>query len=265
MPQLVEIVNPKGPVAELRLNRPAKKNAVTLELLEELVAACAALAAAPGLRAVILAGTGGDFSAGMDTSVLMSFAGDIEGIKAEMLDPPDGIANRFQAPTKALADLPVPVIAAIDGVCFGAGIQLALAADFRIASPGAKLSIMEAKWGLIPDMGISLSLPKLLPADRAKALIMTARVLSGEEALTEGLITRVADNPHAAAMAFAEDLAARSPDAIRAAKTLVDRLWSDTPVGGLRLEAELQAALMGAPNQVETVMAQMQGRKPDYR
>lgn len=264
MTELVEILNAQGPVAELRLNRPAKKNAVTLELLQELVDACAALAAEPGLRAVVLSGAGGDFSAGMDTSVLMSFAGDIEGIKAEMLAPPDGIANRFQAPAKAIADLPVPVIAAIDGVCFGAGIQLALAADFRIASPDSKLSIMEAKWGLIPDMGISLSLPKLIPADRAKALIMTAQVLSGEEALAEGLVTRLAAAPHAAAMAFAEELASRSPDAIRAAKTLVDDLWSNRAADGLRLEAELQAALMGAPNQVETVMAQMQGRKPSY-
>jgi enoyl-CoA hydratase/carnithine racemase len=261
---LIEIVNATGPVAELRLNRPEKKNAVTMELLEELVAACGALAEEPGLRAVVLSGAGGDFSAGMDTSVLMGFAGQLDQIKAEMLAP-EGAANRFQQPAKALADLPVPVIAAIDGVCFGAGIQLALAADFRIAAPGAKLSIMEGKWGLIPDMGISLSLPKLMPADRAKALIMTARVMSGEEALAEGLVTRVAEDPHAAAMGFAQELAARSPDAVRASKRLVDALWSDRTAEGLRLEAELQAALMGAPNQVETIMARMQGREPVYK
>ncbi|WP_420395672.1 crotonase/enoyl-CoA hydratase family protein [Nioella sp.] len=262
---LIEIVNATGPVAELRLNRPEKKNAVTMELLEELVTACGALAAEPGLRAVVLSGKGSDFSAGMDTSVLMGFAGQLDAIKAEMLAPPDGIANRFQAPAKALADLPVPVIAAIDGVCFGAGIQLALAADFRIAAPGAKLSIMEGKWGLIPDMGISLSLPRLMPADRAKALIMTAQVMSGEEALAEGLVTRLSDDPHAAAMGFAQELAARSPDAVRASKVLVDALWSNRTAAGLRLEAELQAALMGAPNQVETVMARMQGREPEYK
>lgn len=261
---LIEILNADGPVAELRLNRPDKKNAVTLELLADLVAACAMLSGQPGLRAMVLSGAGGDFSAGMDTSVLMSFAGKLDAIKAEMLAP-EGDANRFQAPAKALADLPVPVIAAIDGVCFGAGIQLALAADFRIAAPGAKLSIMEAKWGLIPDMGISLSLPRLMPADRAKALVMTARVMSGEEALAEGLVTRLSDDPHAAAMAFAQELAARSPDAVRASKALVDALWSNRTDEGLRLEAELQAALMGAPNQVETVMARMQGREPVYK
>jgi enoyl-CoA hydratase/carnithine racemase len=261
---LIDILNADGPIAELRLNRPEKKNAVTLELLADLVAACEMLAGQPGLRAVVLSGAGGDFSAGMDTSVLMGFAGNLDAIKAEMLAP-EGDANRFQAPAKALADLPVPVIAAIDGVCFGAGIQLALAADFRIAAPAAKLSIMEGKWGLIPDMGISLSLPRLMPADRAKALIMTARVMSGAEALAEGLVTRLSDNPHAAAMAFAQELAARSPDAVRASKALVDALWSNRTAEGLRLEAELQAALMGAPNQVETVMARMQGREPVYK
>ncbi|RFU12356.1 crotonase/enoyl-CoA hydratase family protein [Rhodobacteraceae bacterium W635] len=263
MPDLVEILNAPGPVAKLRLNRPEKKNAVTLEMLEALVAACARLADQPGLRAVVLSGAGGDFSAGMDTAVLMGFAGNLDAVKAEMLAG-DGDANRFQAPAKALHDLPVPVIAAIEGVCFGAGMQLALAADFRIAAPGAQLSIMEAKWGLIPDMGISLSLPKLMPADRAKALIMTARVMTGDDALAEGLVTRLADAPHAAAIGFAETLAGQSPDAVRAAKTLVDALWANRTAEGLRLEAELQAALMGAPNQVETVMARIQGRAPDY-
>lgn len=261
---LIDILNADGPIAELRLNRPEKKNAVTLELLADLVTACEMLAGQPGLRAVVLSGAGGDFSAGMDTSVLMGFAGNLDAIKAEMLAPEDD-ANRFQAPAKALAELPVPVIAAIDGVCFGAGIQLALAADFRIAAPGAKLSIMEGKWGLIPDMGISLSLPRLMPADRAKALIMTAQVMSGAEALAEGLVTRISDDPHAAAMGFAQELAARSPDAVRASKVLVDALWSNRTAEGLRLEAELQAALMGAPNQVETVMARMQGREPVYK
>ena len=265
MTDQISVLNAKGPVAEIRLNRPAKKNAVTLEMLGALVEACEALGREPELRAVVLSGEGGDFSAGIDLSVLMGLAGDLDAVKAEMLTPPDGIANRFQAPAKAVMDLPVPVIAAVDGVCFGAGMQIALAADFRIAAPDARLSIMEGKWGLIPDMGISLSLPRLMAADRAKAVIMTARIMSGTEALDEGLVTRVADDPHAAAMGFAGELAARSPDAIRAGKTLVDGLWEGRLVDGLRLEAELQAALMGAPNQVETVMAEMQKRDPVYK
>ncbi|KDB05714.1 hypothetical protein U879_00245, partial [Defluviimonas sp. 20V17] len=179
-------------VAEVVLNRPRKKNAWTMAVFDGLAAAAADLRARKGLRAVILRGAGGCFSAGIDLSVLQGFAADFDAIRAQMLTPPDGqAANRFQAPVTAWADLPVPVIAAIDGVAFGAGMQLALGADFRIASPGARLSIMEAKWGIIPDMGISQSLPKLIRADLAKELIMTGRVLEAEEALSLGLITRI--------------------------------------------------------------------------
>lgn len=265
MTDLITCTNPDGPIAELRLNRPEKKNAVTLELLDALVHLTGELATRPGLRAVILSGEGSDFCAGLDTGLFMKFAGQLDEIKAEMRVTDDGGANRFQAPARVLADLPVPVIAAIDGVCFGAGMQLALAADFRIVAPDARLAIMEAKWGLIPDMGISLSLPRLMPADRAKELIMTGRVLSGQDALAEGLITRCAEDPASAAMALAEELASKSPDAVRASKTLVDRIWGDRQVAHLKLEADLQADLMGAPNQIETVMARMQKRAPDYK
>lgn len=266
MTALIEVDQGDGPVAEVRLNRPAKKNAVTLELLDGLVAAGEALARAPGLRAVVLTGVGGDFSAGMDTSVLMAMAGRLDEVKAEMVTLPDGArANRFQRPAQVWQDVPVPVIAAIEGVCFGAGLQIALAADFRIAHPAARLSVMEAKWGLIPDMGISLSLPRLMAVDRAKELIMTGRILSGEEALAEGLVTRLSEDPLVAARALAADLAARSPDAVRAGKALADALWGRDSGPDLALEARLQAGLMGAPNQVETVMAQIEKRPPRYR
>jgi enoyl-CoA hydratase/carnithine racemase len=266
MSALVSVINKTGPIAEVRLNRPEKKNAMTLELLAELVAAGEALVDQPGLRAVVLSGADGDFSAGMDTGVLMQMAGRLDEVKAEMVAPPDGaIANRFQRPAQVWQELPVPVIAAIEGVCFGAGMQIALGADFRIAAPEAKLSIMEAKWGLIPDMGISLSLPRLMPVDRAKALIMTGRVLSGREALDEGLVTRVAEDPLAAAREFAEELAGKSPDAVQAGKALADALWGRDVAPDLALEARLQAELMGAPNQVETVMAQMQKRPAVYK
>ncbi|MBO6603424.1 crotonase/enoyl-CoA hydratase family protein [Rhodophyticola porphyridii] len=266
MGTLVSVIDEQGPVVELRLNHPEKKNAVTLELLDELVELGEALADRDDLRAVILTGEGGDFSAGMDTGVLMQMAGKLDQVKAQMLAPPEGrTANRFQRPAQVWMDLPVPVIAAIEGVCFGAGLQIALAADFRIAAPEARLSIMEAKWGLIPDMGISLSLPRLMPVDRAKALIMTGQVLSGEAALAEGLVTRVAADPLAAARTLAGELAAKSPDAVRAAKVLADALWAGETEADLALEARLQAGLLGAPNQIETVMAQMQKRKPDYR
>lgn len=253
-------------VAEVVLNRPQKKNAWTMAVFDGLAAAAAELRCRKGLRAVILRGAGGCFSAGIDLSVLQSFAADFDAIRAQMLTPPEGqAANRFQAPVTGWAELPVPVIAAIDGVAFGAGMQLALGADFRIAAPDARLSIMEAKWGIIPDMGISQSLPKLIRADLAKDLIMTGRVLEAEEALSLGLVTRIAEDPLAAARAMAAGLATRSPDALAATKALVEQAWSLPPGPGLGLEARLQAGIIGGPNQLEMVMSNLQNRPPKFR
>ncbi|MCP5073299.1 MAG: crotonase/enoyl-CoA hydratase family protein [Rhodobacteraceae bacterium] len=252
-------------IAEVRLNRPEKKNALDLALFDELAAAGEALKTQPSLRAVVLTGEGDTFCAGIDTSSFMEIAGRIDQVRAEMLDPPGGgVANRFQKPCTVWQALQVPVIAAIEGVAFGAGMQLALAADFRIAAPDARFSIMEAKWGLIPDMGISQSLPKLLPADRAKELIMTGRVLSADAALSLGLITRIEDDPLAAAHVFATELASKSPDAVQASKKLVEGCWGCGPEG-LKLEAELQAPIIGAPNQIEAVMAGMQKREAKFK
>lgn len=253
-------------VAEVCLNRPEKKNAWNMEMFEALAAAADRLHGEAGLRVVILRGEGGCFSSGLDLSVMQSFARDMEALKREIVSPPEGeVANRFQKPVVAWQALPVPVIAAIEGVAFGAGMQLALAADFRIASPDARFSVMEAKWGLIPDMGISQSLPRLMRADLAKELIMTARVLGAEEAQDMGLLTRLAVDPVAAARGMAAELAGRSPDALAAAKRLVEEGWTLPPGEGLAVEARLQAGIIGGANQIEAVMAQMAGRAPSYK
>lgn len=262
---VVIVTMAEGGVAEVCLNRPERKNAWTLEMFDALAAAADDLAATPGLRAVILRGAGGCFSSGLDLTVMQGFARDIAGLKRQILSPPAGDrANRFQKPCHVWQMLPVPVIAAIEGVAFGAGLQLALAADFRLAAPDALLSVMEAKWGLIPDMGISQSLPRLLPADRAKELIMTARVVGAEEALALGLLTRVVADPVGAARGMAADLAQRSPDALRAAKRLVEESWTLPPGGGLAVEARLQAGIIGGANQIEAVMAALAGRPPRF-
>jgi len=156
------------------------------------------------------------------------------------------------------------VIAAVQGVCFGAGLQLALGADFRVAAPEARFSVMEARWGLIPDMGISQSLPRLMRADQAKELILSARVVEAPESLALGLVTRLADDPLAEARAMAARFAAVSPDVLRAGKRLVEGCWTLPPGPGLRREAELQAGLIGGPNQIEAVMAGMAGRAPKF-
>lgn len=251
-------------VAEVVLNRPEKKNAIDLELMDRLSQAGEELGRDTDVRAVVLSGAGDAFSAGLDLSMMQSMVGQLEELRQEVLTPLEGgRSNRFQKPVTVWRDLQVPVVAAIHGVCFGAGMQLALGADFRIASPQARLSIMEAKWGLIPDMGLSQSLPRLVRADVAKELVMTGREVSGTEAVDIGLVTRLDDEPLTAARAMAADLAARSPDAIRGGKALVDAAWSVDP-DMLTLEAELQVGIMGAPNQIETVMAQMQKRIPNF-
>jgi len=157
----------------------------------------------------------------------------------------------------------VPVIAALHGVCYGAGMQLALGADLRIAAPSTQLSIMEARWGLIPDMGLTKLLPGLMRADQALELILTARVLDAPEGLALGLVTRLASEPLEDARKTARAIAARSPEAARGAKALVRAAW---PGGDdhLALEARLQAALIGSPNQIEAVMAGMQKRPPRF-
>lgn len=254
----------EGHVARVELNRPEKKNALSLDMLSALTETAQAIQARDDIRAVVIHGAGGAFSAGIDLADLMGLAPRLDEIKHQMRNPPEGeAANLFQKPVTIWAELPVPVIAAIDGVCFGAGMQLALGADFRIAAPDARLSIMEAKWGLIPDMGLSQSLPRLMRADQAKELVMTGRVLDATEAASLGIVTRLADDPLQAAQAMAADLAAKSPDAIRAGKQLVDAAWATDPAT-LALEAELQAQIMGAPNQMEAVMAQMQKRAPSF-
>ena len=253
-------------IAKVRLNRPGRKNALSLEMFDALAEAGAQLKTEPAVRAVILCGAGGDFCAGLDLDVMQGLAGRLDEMRQRLLNPAAGeVANWFQKPCYVWQELQVPVIAAIEGVCLGGGMQLALAADFRICHPEARLSILEAKWGLIPDMGITQSLPKLLRADHAKELMMTARMLSGKEALGVGLVTRLADDPFSAAHELAETLKSRSPDAVSGIKQLVDRTWAMAPGEGLAIEAAIQAPIIGAPNQIEAVMANLQKRGPKFQ
>jgi enoyl-CoA hydratase/carnithine racemase len=177
----------------------------------------------------------------------------------------DRLANFAQRVTYDWSLVPAPVIAAIHGNCFGGGLQIALGADIRIAAPDAKLSIMEIKWGLVPDMGITQTLPRLLPIDVAKELTFSGRVVPGIEAAAIGLVTRTADDPLAAALALADEIAQKSPDAVRAAKRLYDETWAgNDPAAALVRESVLQTGLIGTPNQIAAVMAGMSGEKPVF-
>lgn len=252
-------------IAEVFMTRPEKMNALDMSMFRDLAEAGDSLKGNDDVRAVILAGQGENFCAGIDTSVFGDLIANIKDIRAQMLAPPKGqSANLFQKPAHVWQELRVPVIAVLQGAVFGGGAQIALGADFRFAAPDTRMSIMESKWGLIPDMGITQNLPKLVRADQAKDLMMTARVLDCRAAENLGLITRVCDDPLSEARAYAQEIAGRSPEAVQGAKALVEQTWTAQPGDGLKLEAELQAPIIGSPNQIEAVMANVQKRDPDF-
>lgn len=234
-----------GDIAHVRLNRPEKHNGMDWAMLEAVIEAGESLANDRTLRAVVLAGEGPSFCAGLDVKSVMSDKSKVVQMALEMRKP---WANIFQRWGLVWRELPVPVIAAIHGNCFGAGIQLALAADIRFARPDAKLSIMEAKWGLVPDMSGALTLRELLPIDVAKELTMTGRVLSGSDAKDLGLVTHLADDPVAEAVKLAEEIAMRSPDSVALTKQLFHDAWADNAGPTLAAERKHQRKLIGKTN-----------------
>jgi enoyl-CoA hydratase/carnithine racemase len=158
----------------------------------------------------------------------------------------------------------VPVIAAVHGNCLGGGLQIALGADIRIATPDARLSVMEVKWGLVPDMSITQTLPRLVGIDVAKELTFTGRIFDGEEALRLGVVTRLSEDPLAEARQLADEIVARSPDAVRGAKRLFERSWNAAAQEGLALEAETQRGLIGSANQIAAVTAGLTKQPPQF-
>ncbi len=249
-------------VAEVLLNRPEKHNALDMQMFDDLAAAGARLAAERSVRAVVLSGAGENFCAGIDLSIFSDPGDAID--PASMAPQQDSLANRFQRATFAWREVPVPVICAIRGVAYGGGAQLALGADLRYATSGAKMSIMEIRWGLIPDLAISVTATNLLREDVLRELAYTGRVVSGSEALELGLVTAIHDDPLEAARDTARIIAGRSPDAIRAMKTLFnERLDLDTG-RSLTLEARLQSEIIGQRNQMEAVRANIEGREPEF-
>jgi enoyl-CoA hydratase/carnithine racemase len=241
-------------VATVTLARPDKHNALDAEMFEAIVGAAEQLMSEPGVRAVVLHGDGPSFSSGLDVMSMMSQGDGLDGLVNRLEEDPP---NWFQRAAYDWIRLPAPVIAAVHGACFGGGLQIALAADIRISAPDARLSVMEVKWGLIPDMSITRTLPRLVGIDVAKELTYTGRVISGTEAHALGVVTRVADDPLAAARSLAAEVAARSPDATRAAKRLYDEAWTGDAQETLSLEATAQRGLIGSQNQIAAVTAGM--------
>jgi enoyl-CoA hydratase/carnithine racemase len=254
-------IAPNG-VATVTMVRSDKHNALDRPMFEGLVNAAEQVAGDASVRAVVLHGEGKSFCSGLDVASFMSG----EGGTGVLLAREEGrLANLAQRVAYDWSLVPAPVIAAIHGNCFGGGLQIALGVDIRIAAPDSKLSIMEVKWGLVPDMGITQTLPRLVPIDVAKELTFTGRIVSGSEALELGLVTRTAEDPVAAALSLAEEISQKSPDAVRAAKRLYDETWtSSDAAAALVLESELQTGLIGKPNQIAAVMAGMSGEQPVF-
>lgn len=254
-----------GGVADVRLSRPGKRNALDPAMFQALVAAASRLAAEPGLRAVVLSGTGPDFCAGLDFASFQAMR-DGERLSASARLPPSAGPARAagQRAVYAWAELPVPVIAAVHGNALGGGLQLTLGADIRIVAPDARLSVLEVAWGLVPDMTGTQLLPELVGRDVAKELTWTGRVVSGEEAVRIGLATRADPEPLAAALALARQVAARSPHAVRAAKRLLGLAGRASLADGFAAEQEEISALIGSPNQAEAVSARFEGRDPRF-
>lgn len=248
-------------IATVTLNRPDKANAVNLKMFGALTEAGRELAANRSVRAVVLAGAGDNFCAGIDVSLFQGGFTFEAGAMAPLEGSP---ANRFQSAAYVWRELSVPVICAIHGAAFGAGLQIALGADLRYARHDASLAIMEIKWGLIPDMALSTTLRDILPVDKVKELAWSGRPVSGTEAHAMGLVTALHDDPLAAAMATAAGIRSRSPDAIRATKRLINSAWRLADADALALEAELQLSVLGKKNQLEAVKANMQKRAPGF-
>ena len=250
-------------IADIRLNRPDKYNALSPEMFDAVVNAGKSIAANRSVRAVVLSGEGKGFCAGLDfeTFTQVKFSG-----KNVLEEKTDGTyPNLFQKAAYVWKQLPIPVIAALHGSAFGGGMQIALGADIRLASPDVRLSIMEVKWGLVPDMTASQTLRDLVRLDVAKELIFTGRIINAEEALQLGLITRICKDPLAEAFKMAKEIAQKSPDAITAGKRLLESTWHGNSEAGFKLEEELQKSLLGSPNQVEAMRANFEKCTPNFQ
>ncbi|MGB5284094.1 MAG: crotonase/enoyl-CoA hydratase family protein [Polyangiales bacterium] len=249
-------------VATVRMSRPEKRNALDADMFDGLIRMGERIIADKSVRAVVLHGEGKAFCAGLDFA---SFMGSPDLMQKLLSRGDTSPANMAQRAGWIWQEVQVPVIAAIHGFAFGGGLQIALGADIRYATADAQFSVMEIKWGLIPDMSLTQTLPALVPLDVAKELTFTGRIVSGTEARELGLVTKISEDPLADALQTAKLIATKSPHAIRAGKTLLRDAPGMSRADALKLETALQVTLLGSPNQMEAVQANMSKRDPDFK
>jgi enoyl-CoA hydratase/carnithine racemase len=256
-------------VAHVELNRPDKRNALDTGMFEGLREAALRVGEDPRVRAVVLSGAGGCFCSGLDVSTFGAMADD--GLDAESEEvaaaardlSPEG-ANRAQQIAWLWQEIPVPVLAAVEGAAYGGGFHIALGADIRFIAPDARIAFVEITWGLVPDLSGTQALRRLVPLDVAKKLIFSGEPISGRQAVAWNLGTELSEQPLDDAFALARVIAGRSPEAVRAAKRLLNDSGLVSLEEGLANEFRASASLMGGKNQIEAVMARLQQREPEF-
>jgi enoyl-CoA hydratase/carnithine racemase len=262
-----------GGIADVRLNRPDKRNALDNAMFQGIAEAGESLKGESSVRAVVLSGEGASFCAGLDFSSMQSLANAGDGDTEQAAQRRDGnpgqmeegrITHLGQQVCWVWQELPMPVIAAVHGHALGGGIQIALGADIRIVHPDTKMSVREVHWGLVPDMTGTFMLSKLVRPDVARELTFTARVFDGREAYDLGLATRLSDNPLDDAMALANEIASRSPGAVRGAKAVFNRMDHVGAAEAFAAERQAIGEQIGSPNQMEAVMSGFENRSPVF-
>jgi enoyl-CoA hydratase/carnithine racemase len=263
--------HPDG-VVQLQLARADKMNALDPAMFDALIEAGEVLRGDTAVRAVVISGRGKAFCAGLDMAsferMQQGAGADVLGegaAGADLLERTHGISNAAQQVAMVWREVPVPVIAAVHGVAFGGGLQVALGADIRIVAPDTKLSVMEIKWGLVPDMAGMVLMRELARSDVVRELTFTGRIFSGEEALQIGFATRLSADPLAEALQMAHEIAGKSPDAIRAGKRLLNASLAQSAAQLLMAESIEQKALIGSANQTEAVKANIERRAPKFK
>ncbi len=247
-------------IAEVRLNRADKMNAITGQMFQDLSDTIEQLEREKSVRCVVMSGAGKSFCAGIDLETL---AGDSS--TNDLITRTHGVSNLVQHAAFGWRELRVPVIAALQGHVFGAGFQIALAADIRVAAPDTQLAFMEARWGIIPDLGGMALIRNLVREDFAREIIFTGRRVDANEGQKIGVVTHVIDNPREHALSLATSIAGLSPESVRAAKRVLNKLSDSTSAELLMAESEEQQILMNSHGHKESLLAYMEKRPPRYR
>ena len=252
-------------VADVRLCRAEKSNALDGAMFDALIEVGTELAATDGLRAVVLSGEGRGFCSGIDMAVLRDMEGGTIAGTRNLVTRTHGPCNRFQHAAWVWRDMPVPVLAAVHGFALGGGLELCLGADMRYVAPDARLAVMEVRWGLVPDMGGTQLVRGLVRPDLMRELCFTGREFSGTEALEYGFATRVTATPFETAMDVARVIAANSPHSVRALKRIANGDLGAGMRAGLLAETVEQQELLGTPNQLETIRAAREKRPARFQ